>query len=114
MQTAPLTVPGTEPEESTTPRAGTLLVVDDNEMNREVLTRFFESKGYNVGTAEDGRQALAMDLSPVDVVLLDVMMPEISGLDVLRAIRERHSVAELPVVMVTAKDQSEDVVEALG
>jgi len=92
----------------------TLLVVDDNDLNREVLSRFFDMHGYAVLGAEDGRQALEIvDSHPVDLVLLDVMMPEVSGLDVLRALRERRSRAELPVIMVTAKDQTEDVVEAL-
>jgi class 3 adenylate cyclase len=92
----------------------TVLIVDDNDLNREVLGRFFEMRGYTVRGAEDGRQALAIvDAEPVDIVLLDVMMPEVSGLEVLNALRARRSRAELPVIMVTAKDQTEDVVEAL-
>jgi class 3 adenylate cyclase/CheY-like chemotaxis protein len=96
----------------TTP--ATLLVVDDNDLNREVLMRFFEMRGYAVVGAEDGRQALqTVDSRPVDLVLLDVMMPEVSGVEVLKSLRARRSRAELPVIMVTAKDQTEDVVEAL-
>jgi class 3 adenylate cyclase len=97
------------------PPPSTLLVVDDNDLNREVLTRFFEMRKYAVLGAEDGRQALEIvDSRPVDLVLLDVMMPDVSGLDVLKALRDRRSRAELPVIMVTAKDQTEDVVEALN
>jgi class 3 adenylate cyclase/CheY-like chemotaxis protein len=96
----------------TTP--ATLLVVDDNDLNREVLARFFEMRGYAVVGAEDGRQALqTVDAQPVDLVLLDIMMPEVSGVEVLQSLRARRSRAELPVIMVTAKDQTEDVVEAL-
>ena len=91
----------------------TLLVVDDNEMNRDLLSRRLERKGYRVLTAADGMQALdAIAASPVDLVLLDVMMPGITGLDVLRAVREKRSPIELPVIMVTAKDESADIVQA--
>ena len=93
----------------------TLLVVDDNDLNREVLARFFDMRGYEVLGAEDGRQALEMvETHAIDLVLLDIMMPEVSGLDVLKELRRRRSRAELPVIMVTAKDQTEDVVEALN
>jgi adenylate cyclase len=94
--------------------AFTLLVVDDNDLNREVMAKYFGLHGYAVLGAEDGRQALEIvDSQPVDLVLLDVMMPDVSGIDVLKSLRERRSRAELPVIMVTAKDQTEDVVEAL-
>jgi class 3 adenylate cyclase/ActR/RegA family two-component response regulator len=93
----------------------TVLVVDDNDLNREVLSRFFDMRGYAVLGAEDGRQALEIvETHAVDLVLLDVMMPDVSGLDVLKQLRLRRSPAELPVIMVTAKDRSEDVVEALN
>jgi class 3 adenylate cyclase/CheY-like chemotaxis protein len=93
---------------------GTLLVVDDNEMNRDMLSRRLKTRGYTVSIAEGGRRALEMlGAEPYDLVLLDIMMPEVSGLDVLRALRQTHSRAERPVIMVTAKDQSEDIVEAL-
>ncbi len=92
----------------------TLLVVDDNEMNRDLLSRRLERKGFRVLTAIDGLQALdTIASTPVDLVLLDVMMPGITGLDVLRAVREKRSPIDLPVIMVTAKDESTDIVEAL-
>jgi len=92
----------------------TLLVVDDNEMNRDMLSRRLERRGYRVLLAENGRRALEqVESQPVDLVLLDVMMPDINGLVVLQSIRERHPVAELPVIMVTAQDQSEDIAHAL-
>jgi adenylate cyclase len=96
-----------------TPR-GSLLVVDDDEMNRDMLGRRLERRGYAVARAADGPRALAMiDSQRFDLVLLDIMMPGISGLEVLRILRERHAMADLPVIMATAKDQSGDVVEAL-
>jgi CheY-like chemotaxis protein len=92
----------------------TLLVVDDNAGNRDLLARRLERKGFRVIGAEDGQRALdILATSKVDLVLLDVMMPGLSGLDVLRRVRETHPPSILPVVMVTARTESEDIVEAL-
>jgi len=93
---------------------GKLLVVDDNELNRDMLSRRLKSRGYEVVTAEDGQGALDLVKSQrFDLILLDIMMPVLSGLDVLKVIRSTYSVAELPIIMATAKDQGTDVVEAL-
>lgn len=93
---------------------GTLLLVDDDAMNRDALSRRLSRTGYTVLTAESGADALQMvNEHRVDAVLLDVMMPGMSGIDTLRHLRLTRSVSELPVIMVTAKDGSEDVVEAL-
>ena len=93
---------------------GSLLVVDDNEMNRDMLARRLTRRGYTVAVAEDGHQALQMiEAQPFDLVLLDIMMPGISGLEVLKRLRQQHSMANLPVIMTTAKDQSVDIVSAL-
>jgi class 3 adenylate cyclase len=92
-----------------------ILVVDDNEMNREMLSQFFQSQGYRVVTAEDGEQTLRLvGERTIDLVLLDIMMPEISGLQVLEKLRLSHGMGELPIIMATAKDRTEDVVEALN
>jgi sigma-B regulation protein RsbU (phosphoserine phosphatase) len=91
-----------------------LLVVDDNEMNRDMLSRRLLRKGYAVTLAADGRQALDLiGTTSFDLVLLDIMMPDINGLEVLKQVRETHPATALPIIMVTAKDQSEDIVEAL-
>ena len=93
----------------------TILVVDDHPDNREMLMRRLEREGFRVLGAETGPEALEqVKAAPVSLILLDVMMPGMDGLEVLQALREEHSAAELPVIMVTAKAQSEDVVEALG
>jgi serine/threonine protein kinase/CheY-like chemotaxis protein len=91
-----------------------LLVVDDEELNRDMLGRRLERVGFRVLLAESGERALQMLQSQrIDMVLLDVMMPGTDGLEVLTTIRESYSIAELPVIMVTARDQSGDIVAAL-
>ena len=96
--------------------AGTarLLVVDDNEMNRDMLSRRLERAGYHVQTAVDGASALdLLAAEPIDLVLLDVEMPGLSGLDVLREVRKTRTSLQLPILMATARSDSQDVVEAL-
>ena len=95
-------------------RPASLLVVDDNEADRDVLSRRLRQRGYAVSMAASGEEALAaIEQSPFDLVLLDVEMPGMSGLDVLAAIREQHEHSQLPVIMVTARVSGADVVEAL-
>lgn len=91
-----------------------LLIVDDVRENREILRRRFERHGFDATEAGGGVEALALlERQSFDLVLLDMMMPDLSGLDVLTRIRATHSPGALPVIMVTARSQSEDVVEAL-
>jgi diguanylate cyclase (GGDEF)-like protein/PAS domain S-box-containing protein len=95
-------------------RSSRLLIVDDNEMNRDMFARRLERKGYVVELAENAKDLLQrVKRDAVDLVLLDIEMPEISGLDALKALRGLYSAAELPIIMVTAKTQSEDIVKAL-
>jgi diguanylate cyclase (GGDEF)-like protein/PAS domain S-box-containing protein len=92
-----------------------LLIVDDNEMNRDMLARRLERKGYDVRVADNARGLLErVKADGVDLVLLDIEMPEISGLNALKTLRDAYSATELPIIMVTAKDQSEDIVKALN
>jgi diguanylate cyclase (GGDEF)-like protein/PAS domain S-box-containing protein len=91
-----------------------LLIVDDNEMNRDMLARRLARKGYVVGLAGSAKELLErVKQDVVDLVLLDVEMPDVSGLDALQKLRQRYSAAELPIIMVTAKAQSDDIVKAL-
>jgi CheY-like chemotaxis protein len=93
----------------------TILVVDDLPANRDLMTRRLERSGFHVVSAASGPEALeTLRRQPVDLVLLDIMMPGMTGLDVLKTVRLTRSPASLPVVMVTAKTDSEDVVEALS
>ena len=95
--------------------AGRLLIVDDVADNRAILARRFQRHGFEVGEADSGAAALAqIASSEFDVVLLDVLMPDMNGLDVLKQIRARASELELPVVMVTGRTGSQDIVDALS
>lgn len=92
-----------------------VLIVDDVEENRILLDRVLKSGGYATVMAASGREALSIISQTVpDMVLLDWMMPGFSGLDTLRAIRELHPKARLPVIMCTAIDEEASVVTALS
>jgi diguanylate cyclase (GGDEF)-like protein len=95
-------------------QGATLRLVDDDALNIDALSRRLIRSGYSVLTAGNGLDALEMVREHrVDAVLLDVMMPGMSGLDTLRCIRQSRSASDLPVIMVTANDSSKDVVEEL-
>ncbi|MDA8020046.1 MAG: protein kinase [Thermoanaerobaculia bacterium] len=92
----------------------TLLVVDDNPDNRDFLSRRLTKRGFDVRSVDSGEAALSeVDRGGVDLVLLDIMMPVMDGLEVLRRLREDFDQAKLPVIMVTAKSEATDVVRAL-
>jgi len=90
-----------------------LLVVDDNPQNRDLLLRRLTGSGYLVEVAEDGAEALAkINRAHYDLVLLDQVMPGMSGLDLLRLLRATHSPSQLPVIMVSALNDSGAIVDA--
>jgi two-component system sensor histidine kinase ChiS len=89
----------------------TILVADDELINVQVLTNYLSMQNYNIAQAFDGAEALdAFEEIHPDLVLLDVMMPKISGFEACRKIREKHPAHELPIVLVTAKNQISDLV----
>lgn len=91
-----------------------LLIVDDISDNRSILRRRFERRGFDVSEAESGLAAVELiENGLFDLVLLDVMMPGIDGIETLKRIRVKKSSSELPVIMVTAKSESGNIVEAL-
>lgn len=91
-----------------------VLIVDDIEDNRILLERSLVSAGYRTITACDGAAALSeISNRTPSIVLLDWMMPGLSGLETLKAIRETHTAARLPVIMCTAVGEDEHVVEAI-
>ncbi len=91
-----------------------LLVVDDDESSRDMLSRWLTRKGYEVESACSGAEALAKQQScAFDLILLDNMMPGMSGMDVLNRLRETLSETDLPIIMVTAQSGNENVSSAL-
>lgn len=83
---------------------GTILVVDDEKDIREILEYNFRREGYEVLTACDGREALdIVQLSLPDLIILDVMMPEIDGFEVCRRLRDNPNTSALPVIVLSAK-----------
>jgi serine phosphatase RsbU (regulator of sigma subunit) len=94
--------------------AARLLVVDDQELNRDMLSRRLAQQGYRVDMAESGEQALAMlGTDPYDLVLLDIMMPLMDGYEVLSRIKRDAALRDIPVVMVSAVGETESVVKCL-
>lgn len=97
----------------TTERA-TILVADDEPHIRRILQYLLEQEGYEVVVATDGEDALReVDRCAPDLVLLDVMMPRLDGFSVLRSIRASLETARLPVILLTAKGQSDEKVRGL-
>ena len=98
-----------------TDRGPSVLIVDDVSVNRAILARLFQDRGFEITEAPAGRRALELIARQrFDVVLLDVIMPDLNGLEVLKCIRQHHSAIALPVIMVTSKFEGADVAEALA
>ncbi|QMV45199.1 response regulator [Cohnella cholangitidis] len=97
------------PEARTTDKLS-ILAVDDDTVNLSVLVNILSPETYDVVTATSGEEALAMlDRSDWDLVISDVMMPRMSGYELSQAIRERYSVSELPILLLTARSRPEDI-----
>jgi adenylate cyclase len=92
-----------------------LLVVDDNEDNRYTLTRRLDREGYtNVATATNGREALELlQAQPIDLVLLDIMMPDMNGYEVLERLKADPQLRHIPVIMISAIDEIESVIRCV-
>lgn len=89
-----------------------ILIVDDGLVIRTVLSRKLQEQGYTVTAAVDGKNALdiiADGLNP-DLIILDVHMPNLNGLETLIELRKTHTATQLPVIMATTKDEDEDIV----
>jgi len=93
---------------------GLLLVVDDNATNRDVLSRRLELLGYGVAMAENGRDAmLAVRSRAFDLVLLDIMMPEMDGYEVLDRLKADPALRHIPVIMISGLDELESVAKCI-
>lgn len=93
---------------------GHILVVDDNENNRDLLFSQLTRQGYTVSMAVDGRQALEMiDKKEYDLILLDLLMPEIDGYQALENIKKNEKKKHIPVIMISALDEIENVIRCI-
>ena len=93
---------------------GNILVVDDNAANREMLSRRLARAGHRVQVVANGPDALALlRQQPIDLVLLDVLMPEMSGYDVLQRLTADDALREIPVIMISALDEMDSVVRCI-
>jgi DNA-binding response OmpR family regulator len=87
-----------------------ILVVDDDWMNREIVETYLTLAGYRVNTAENGVDALQLiDIDPPDLVLLDVMLPDVNGNEICRRLKQNPKTAPISVLMLTALQTQEDV-----
>lgn len=101
---------GTNP----TSEPGTILVVDDSESNRRLLLRSLTQQGHKVECANDGKDALAqLYAQNFDLVLLDMLMPEMDGLDVLSIIKKDAQLQHIPVIVISALDDFDRVIECI-
>ena len=97
-----------------TENAGLVLVVDDDSLNRMLLTTNLQQQGYTVASARDGKQALELlHAQPFDVVLLDLLMPEMDGYQVLGWMKQDPVLRHLPVIVISALDEMESVIRCI-
>jgi len=93
---------------------GKILVVDDNEMNRDMLSRRLARQRYDVDMAENGVRAIEMMRdAPYDLVLLDIMMPKMNGYEVLEAVKADADLKDIPIIMISAVDDLDSVVKCI-
>ena len=92
----------------------TLLVVDDDETNRKILSGRLEAEGHKVSVAENGRRALEMiEAQPFDLVLLDILMPEMDGYQVLKYLKSHQTLRDIPIIVLSALDEIESAVRCI-
>lgn len=90
-----------------------ILIVDDEDTLCEALRFNLEAEGYRVDTADSAEQVLAMDVSGYDLLLLDIMMGEISGIQLAKILKANPATAAIPIIFCTAKDTEDDMVSGL-
>lgn len=89
-----------------------ILVVDDNKENLKVISGYLREKGYKLALAFDGKNALKiLDDNKIDLILLDVMMPEMDGYEVCEKIKQNVATTDIPIIFITAKTDTDDVVK---
>lgn len=91
-----------------------ILVVDDEETLREGLKTYLEFEGYSVTAFASGEEVLQSDLSDVDLILLDIMMGGMSGMELAQILAQDVKTSDIPIIFLTAKDSEEDMVTGLN
>ena len=88
-----------------------ILVIDDNYINRELMSEILEPKGFNILRAEDGKSGIlkALELKP-DLILLDIIMPFMDGFEACKALKSDNRTKDIPIIFLTAKIQKEDII----
>lgn len=95
--------------------AGRILIADDNEQNRELLEAYLSDEGHEIVMSVDGQQTVEVAMSEQpDLILLDIMMPKLSGYEVCQKLREAPSTANIPILMVTALKEMGDIEKAVA
>ncbi|WP_437225537.1 response regulator [Planctomicrobium sp. SH661] len=96
------------------PIVGRILIADDNEQNRELLEAYLSDDGHEILMAADGQQTVEVALEKMpDLVLLDIMMPKLSGYEVCQKLKENEATRRIPVLMVTALKEMGDIQKAV-
>ena len=89
-----------------------ILAVDDNQENLCLVSNFLKGKNYKIALALDGKSALhILQTNKIDLVLLDIMMPDMDGFEVCRAIKANSKTKDIPIIFLTAKTETEDIVK---
>jgi DNA-binding response OmpR family regulator len=88
-----------------------VLVVDDNEDSIRIIETILHSAGFEVSVAKDGKQGIEVaEASPPELIILDIMMPVMDGVEALQKLRTSPKTSRIPVILLTAKAQDEDVI----
>lgn len=88
----------------------TILVIDDDAMNLRMAEFMLKQQGYNILTSSNGKEGITlMESNPIDLVLLDIEMPEFNGFDTLSEIKSNSAISSIPVIMLTASAEQEDI-----
>src|SRR5512143_1106982 len=91
-------------------KAESILIVEDDPIDRTLLATCLEQEGYAVRTAENGKQVVDMlDREPFDLIILDLLMPEMDGFEVLEWIKTRPGLQHLPVIVVSAEEDMKNI-----
>jgi DNA-binding response OmpR family regulator len=89
-----------------------ILVVDDNHENLKVVSNFLKEQKYRIALATSGESALKiLEINKIDLILLDIMMPGMDGFEVCRILKENPKISEIPVIFLTARSETEDIVK---